>query len=167
MRGKYEKAVMDKGLRGTRGKRINTMAGLPSRFLTYMYTWSAYWPFTGIHQNSNITLNHAINLSFVNNHWPRLCPNEQRQSRPATWSKQDHHPRVANTIANSSPAAWINQIPTTQNHNTIAKMNSRPMKHIDREDLYTNLEARVQYLHSFLDFSSRTCRLRLSQQQLN
>jgi hypothetical protein len=34
-------------------------------------------------------------------------------------------------------------------------MNSRPMKHIDREDLYTNLEARVQYLHSFLDFSSR------------
>ncbi|KAF4980366.1 hypothetical protein FZEAL_3596 [Fusarium zealandicum] len=32
---------------------------------------------------------------------------------------------------------------------------SRPMKHIDREDLYTNLEARVQYLHSFLDFSSR------------
>lgn len=37
-------------------------------------------------------------------------------------------------------------------------MNSRPMKHIDREDLYTNLEARVQYLHSFLDFSSRTYR---------
>ncbi|KAF4950479.1 hypothetical protein FGADI_8185 [Fusarium gaditjirri] len=34
-------------------------------------------------------------------------------------------------------------------------MTSRPMKHIDREDLYTNLEARVQYLHSFLDFSSR------------
>lgn len=32
---------------------------------------------------------------------------------------------------------------------------ARPMKHIDREDLYTNLEARVQYLHSFLDFSSR------------
>ncbi|KAH7015018.1 Protoglobin-domain-containing protein [Ilyonectria destructans] len=32
---------------------------------------------------------------------------------------------------------------------------SRPMKHIDREDLYTNLEARVMYLHSFLDFSSR------------
>lgn len=30
------------------------------------------------------------------------------------------------------------------------------MKHIDREDLYTNLEARVMYLHSFLDFSSRT-----------
>lgn len=30
------------------------------------------------------------------------------------------------------------------------------MKHIDREDLYTNVEARVQYLHSFLDFSSRT-----------
>ena len=29
------------------------------------------------------------------------------------------------------------------------------MKHIDREDLYTNLEARVMYLHSFLDFSSR------------
>lgn len=29
------------------------------------------------------------------------------------------------------------------------------MKHIDRRDLYTNLECRVQYLHSFLDFSSR------------
>lgn len=34
---------------------------------------------------------------------------------------------------------------------------SRPMKHIQREDLYTNLEVRIQYLHSFLDFSSRTC----------
>ncbi|KAH7122908.1 Protoglobin-domain-containing protein [Dactylonectria macrodidyma] len=32
---------------------------------------------------------------------------------------------------------------------------ARPMKHIDRTDLYTNLEARVMYLHSFLDFSSR------------
>ncbi|KAI1852694.1 hypothetical protein JX265_003183 [Neoarthrinium moseri] len=31
----------------------------------------------------------------------------------------------------------------------------RPMKHIDRKDLYTNLEARIQYLHTFLDFSSR------------
>ncbi|KAI1338785.1 Protoglobin-domain-containing protein [Xylariaceae sp. FL0016] len=31
----------------------------------------------------------------------------------------------------------------------------RPMKHIDRRELYTNLETRVQYLHSFLDFSSR------------
>lgn len=31
-----------------------------------------------------------------------------------------------------------------------------PMKHIDREELYTNLEARIQYLHSFLDFSSST-----------
>ncbi|ETS79484.1 hypothetical protein PFICI_09337 [Pestalotiopsis fici W106-1] len=31
---------------------------------------------------------------------------------------------------------------------------SRPMKHIDRKDLYTNLEARIQYLHTFLDFSS-------------
>lgn len=28
------------------------------------------------------------------------------------------------------------------------------MKCINRQDLYTNLEARVQYLHSFLDFSS-------------
>ena len=33
---------------------------------------------------------------------------------------------------------------------------SRPMQHIDRKDLYTNLETRVQYLHSFLDFSSST-----------
>ncbi|KND91983.1 hypothetical protein TOPH_03499 [Tolypocladium ophioglossoides CBS 100239] len=32
---------------------------------------------------------------------------------------------------------------------------SLPMKHIQREDLYTNLEARILYLHSFLDFSSR------------
>ncbi|KAI1828249.1 Protoglobin-domain-containing protein [Xylaria intraflava] len=31
----------------------------------------------------------------------------------------------------------------------------RPMRHIDRKDLYTNLETRIQYLHSFLDFSSR------------
>ncbi|CAI6338031.1 unnamed protein product [Periconia digitata] len=30
-----------------------------------------------------------------------------------------------------------------------------PPKHIDRRDLYTNLEARIQYLHSFLDFSTR------------
>ncbi|OAA35521.1 Globin [Metarhizium rileyi] len=29
-----------------------------------------------------------------------------------------------------------------------------PMKSIKREELYTNLEARIQYLHSFLDFSS-------------
>ncbi|KAI0486874.1 Protoglobin-domain-containing protein [Xylaria cf. heliscus] len=34
-------------------------------------------------------------------------------------------------------------------------MSLRPMKHIDRKDLYTNLETRIQYLHSFLDFSSR------------
>ncbi|KAK3311104.1 Protoglobin-domain-containing protein [Chaetomium strumarium] len=31
---------------------------------------------------------------------------------------------------------------------------SRPMQHIDRKSLYTNLEARIQYLHSFLDFGS-------------
>ncbi|KAL2062793.1 hypothetical protein VTL71DRAFT_5865 [Oculimacula yallundae] len=30
----------------------------------------------------------------------------------------------------------------------------RPMQHISREELHTNLEARIQYLHSFLDFSS-------------
>lgn len=28
------------------------------------------------------------------------------------------------------------------------------MQHIDRKELYTNLEARVKYLHSFLDFNS-------------
>jgi len=28
------------------------------------------------------------------------------------------------------------------------------MQHIDRKELYTNLEARIHYLHSFLDFSS-------------
>ncbi|OCK85371.1 hypothetical protein K432DRAFT_377722 [Lepidopterella palustris CBS 459.81] len=30
----------------------------------------------------------------------------------------------------------------------------RPMQHIGRKELYTNLEMRIQYLHSFLDFSS-------------
>lgn len=29
------------------------------------------------------------------------------------------------------------------------------MQHFDRRELYTNLETRIQYLHSFLDFSSR------------
>ena len=32
---------------------------------------------------------------------------------------------------------------------------SRPMQHVDRRELYTSLETRVAYLHSFLDFSSR------------
>ncbi|KAL0933958.1 uncharacterized protein CTRU02_210757 [Colletotrichum truncatum] len=32
----------------------------------------------------------------------------------------------------------------------------RHMNHIDREELYTDLEARIRYLHSFLDFSSST-----------
>ncbi|KAH7389722.1 Protoglobin-domain-containing protein [Phaeosphaeria sp. MPI-PUGE-AT-0046c] len=31
---------------------------------------------------------------------------------------------------------------------------SRPMQHIDRKELYTNLETRIAYLHSFLDFGS-------------
>ncbi|GKT93913.1 globin-like protein [Colletotrichum tofieldiae] len=31
----------------------------------------------------------------------------------------------------------------------------RHMNHIDREELYTDLEARIRYLHSFLDFSSK------------
>uniref|UniRef100_A0A093URS6 Globin-sensor domain-containing protein n=1 Tax=Talaromyces marneffei PM1 TaxID=1077442 RepID=A0A093URS6_TALMA len=30
----------------------------------------------------------------------------------------------------------------------------RAIQHIDRKDLYTNLEDRIHYLHSFLDFSS-------------
>ena len=29
----------------------------------------------------------------------------------------------------------------------------RLVTHVDREDLYTSLEARIKYLHSFLDFS--------------
>ncbi|CAE7194221.1 hypothetical protein PTNB73_08658 [Pyrenophora teres f. teres] len=33
-------------------------------------------------------------------------------------------------------------------------LSPRPMQHIDRRDLYTSLESRIQYLHSFLDFSS-------------
>jgi hypothetical protein len=28
-----------------------------------------------------------------------------------------------------------------------------PMKHIDRKAIFTNLEARIEYLQSFLDFS--------------
>jgi hypothetical protein len=32
--------------------------------------------------------------------------------------------------------------------------NRRPMQHIDRHDLHTNLETRIKYLHFFLDFSS-------------
>lgn len=33
-------------------------------------------------------------------------------------------------------------------------MASRIFMHVDRKDLYTDVEARIQYLHSFLDFSS-------------
>ncbi|KAK4153541.1 Protoglobin-domain-containing protein [Chaetomidium leptoderma] len=31
---------------------------------------------------------------------------------------------------------------------------TRPMQHIDRKSLYTSLEARIRYLHSFLDFGA-------------
>ncbi|EGS23679.1 uncharacterized protein CTHT_0003760 [Thermochaetoides thermophila DSM 1495] len=31
---------------------------------------------------------------------------------------------------------------------------TRPMQHVDRKELYTNLEARIRYLHSFLDFGT-------------
>lgn len=31
-----------------------------------------------------------------------------------------------------------------------------PRMHVGREELYTDLEARIRYLHSFLDFGSRT-----------
>jgi hypothetical protein len=30
------------------------------------------------------------------------------------------------------------------------------MEHIDREELYTSLPARISYLHDFLEFSSGT-----------
>lgn len=33
----------------------------------------------------------------------------------------------------------------------------RAIQHIDRKDLYTNLEDRIHYLHTFLDFSSSKC----------
>lgn len=33
----------------------------------------------------------------------------------------------------------------------------RLMSHVDRQDLYTSLEARIRYLHSFLDFNSSLC----------
>lgn len=32
--------------------------------------------------------------------------------------------------------------------------------HIDREELYTDLEARIRYLHSFVDFGSSESSLR-------
>jgi hypothetical protein len=44
----------------------------------------------------------------------------------------------------------------------MARLDARPMQHIDRKELYTSLEARIQYLHSFLDFSSRTSSFQLS-----
>ena len=31
---------------------------------------------------------------------------------------------------------------------------SRQVKHVDRKQLYTDLEARISYLHGFLDFNS-------------
>ncbi|KAF2013970.1 hypothetical protein BU24DRAFT_424978 [Aaosphaeria arxii CBS 175.79] len=37
----------------------------------------------------------------------------------------------------------------------MAPLPRRPMQYFSRKDLYTNLEVRIQYLHSFLDFSSR------------
>lgn len=30
----------------------------------------------------------------------------------------------------------------------------RHVKHVDRKQLYTDLEARINYLHAFLDFNS-------------
>jgi hypothetical protein len=36
----------------------------------------------------------------------------------------------------------------------MANMRTRPMQHIDRKELYTSLEARIRYLHSFLDFGT-------------
>jgi hypothetical protein len=39
----------------------------------------------------------------------------------------------------------------------------RRLQHVDRKDLYTSLEARIQYLHSFLDFNSGTSPPTLSQ----
>jgi hypothetical protein len=44
---------------------------------------------------------------------------------------------------------------TETSFRNMAPLARRPMQHIDRKELYTNLEARIQYLHSFLDFSSR------------
>ncbi|KAF9738512.1 hypothetical protein PMIN06_001669 [Paraphaeosphaeria minitans] len=37
----------------------------------------------------------------------------------------------------------------------MAQFYRRPMMHFDRRELYTDLETRIRYLHSFLDFSSR------------
>lgn len=37
----------------------------------------------------------------------------------------------------------------------MAQFYRRPMMHFDRRELYTDLEMRVRYLHSFLDFSTR------------
>lgn len=41
----------------------------------------------------------------------------------------------------------------------LPKMKTRPtqpIKHIDRDELFINLESRIKYLHSFLDFNSST-----------
>lgn len=62
----------------------------------------------------------------------------------------------------SEPAV---QTPTAPNNNNNsapkpapAKSSwSRPIQHIERKDLYTNFEARIRYLHSFLDFNSGAC----------
>ena len=49
----------------------------------------------------------------------------------------------------------------TRSHD-MAQFYRRPMMHFDRRELYTDLETRVRYLHSFLDFSTRTSRRRNS-----
>ena len=46
------------------------------------------------------------------------------------------------------------ELTSSQLENMGPFMGFRPMRHIDRKDLYTNLEARIQYLHTFLDFGS-------------
>ncbi|KAK3362531.1 Protoglobin-domain-containing protein [Lasiosphaeria hispida] len=39
---------------------------------------------------------------------------------------------------------------------------SRPIQHVDRKSLYTSLEARIRYLHSFLDFGANDVEALLS-----
>ncbi|TVY13462.1 hypothetical protein LARI1_G009150 [Lachnellula arida] len=54
----------------------------------------------------------------------------------------------------NAPTPVAATTPTQMPSTTTARPMER-MKHISREELYTDLEARIRYLHDFLDFSGR------------
>ena len=47
-------------------------------------------------------------------------------------------------------------MPATEKFVSFPMATPRPVMHISREEIYTDLEKRIEYLQSFLDFSSRT-----------